>query len=282
MKRRDFLKLTMYSTALAGLAGPMSNVLAAVPQRTLVNIMCLGGADFRFMFAPNPANTAYATKFWEARASLYGGGTYQNAWNNLFTETAPGAFGIYNNAGWLQAQYAANNVAIICNVAGSENRRHDQSQLIVNTGDLTAGAFVYDRDGWGGRLAENISAANVVAMTHDVSVFCKGTDPADRLKQVIHARNTKDFALSLGKDPLPPTLPNPMHIQKRFGRALKSYYAAKRDEVANKPADWIYHKFIQHEKKLRDFGDPFKALIDANPAPAAIEALYTNGSGNTL
>lgn len=288
MKRRDFLKLTLYSSALASLGSPLSNALAAHggPHRTLINVMCLGGADFRFMFAPNPATDVdYANAMWSARSQLYGTGSYQLAWDTLYTATVTPAannFGIHNNAGWLKAQYDLGNVAIICNTSASTNRRHDQSQLIVNTGDLNASKFVYDRDGWGGRLAEAISVtseANVVAMPQDISVFCKGTDPANRNAKVIHARDTRNFALSQGITPVP-TNPNP--VQTRFARSLKNYYASKRQEIQNKPADWPYHKFFQHEKKLRDFGDPFKVLTDANPLTPELIALNTAGSGNTL
>lgn len=280
MKRRDFLKLTLYSSALAGMGGRLSSALAAHgnPHRTLINIMCLGGADFRYMFAPNPTDTDYATKYWDARKLLYGSpipAGYQDAWDTFYTATTAG-FGIHNNAGWLKAQYDLGNVAIICNVAGSTNRRHDQSQLIVNTGDPGASQFVYDRDGWGGRLAEAIGAANVVAMTHDISVFCKGTNPANRNAKVIHARDTRNFALSQGILPTP-TNPNP--VQNRMARALKNYYAVKQHEIRNKPANWPYHKFFQHEQKLREFGDPFKALTDANPLP---QALIDLGDGNSV
>lgn len=245
---------------------------AAGSYRTLVNTMCLGGADFRYMFAPHPSDTAYARKYWDARRQLYSGhGSYLSAWGTLYSATAAG-FGIHNSAGWLKAQYDAGNVAIVCNVAGSSNRQHDHSQIIVNTGDLEASRFALDRDGWGGRLAEAIGAANVVAMSHDVSAFCKGTDPTNRTANVIHASDTRNFALSNGNNA----------TSQRMARALKNYYKSKQLETRNKSANWPYHKFIQHEKKLRDFGDPFKALTEANPIPPALLDIANRGSANRL
>ncbi|MDH5446943.1 MAG: DUF1501 domain-containing protein [Gammaproteobacteria bacterium] len=272
MNRRDFVKLTLYSSVMAGLGLPSTRAFAAGPNRTLVNIMCLGGADFRYMFAPNPSDADYANKYWEARSQLYSGhASYSSAWGALYSATAAG-FGIYNQAGWLKAQYDAGNVAIVCNVVGSENRQHDHSQIIINTGDLNASRFALDRDGWGGRLAEAIGAANVVAMSHDISAFCKGTDPANRTAQVIHARDTRNFALSNGNNA----------TTQRVARALKNYYKGKQLEATNKPASWPYHKFIQHEQKLREFGDPFKALTDANPIPAALLDIADSSSPNRL
>jgi len=279
MKRRDFLKLTLYSSALAGVGSPLSSALAAHggSHRTLINIMCLGGADFRYLFAPSPLDTAYAGKYWEARQALYNSGgasyaSYQDAWDALYAQTSGGpvnGFGIHNNAGWLKTQFDNNNVAIVCNVVGSTNRRHDHSQLIVNTGDPTASQFVFDRDGWGGRLAEAIGDANVVSMTNNISVFAKGTDAANRNAQVIHARDTRNFALSSGTNV----------TQQKMARALKNYYLSKRAQAASQAADWPYRKFLQHEQAIRDFGDPFKALTDANPLPASLTSLTLNAPG---
>ncbi|MDH5408455.1 MAG: DUF1501 domain-containing protein [Gammaproteobacteria bacterium] len=279
MNRRDFLKLTLYSTAATTLGNPFMQALAAhgSPHRTLVNVMCLGGADFRYMFAPPPSDTEYANKYWQARQPLYSGyADYNSAFGSLYTAHNAGdlSFGIHNNAGWLKTQYEAGNVAIICNVAGSTNRRHDQSQLIVNSGDLNANQFVYDRDGWGGRLAEAIGEANTVAMTHDVSVFCKGTQAANRNAQVIHVRDSRSFALSHGGNP----------NQEKVARALKNYYASRSQTIQDKPDNWPYHKFFQHEQKLRAFGDPFKALIEQpeNTLPIDIVKLNDPGSMGVL
>jgi uncharacterized protein (DUF1501 family) len=280
MKRRDFLKLTLYSSALAGLSSPLSSALAGhggAHNRTLINIMCLGGADFRYLFAPSPLDTAYADKYWEARQSIFnsGGSSYADylaAWTALYAQTTGGpadGFGIHNSAGWLKTQFDNNNVAIVSNVVASTNRRHDHSQLIVNTGDLNASMFVYERDGWGGRLAEAIGTANVVSMTNDISVFAQGTDSANRNAQVIHAKDTRNFALSAGSDP----------TQEKMARALKNYYLSKRTEAASQPADWPFKKFIQHEQAMRDFGDPFKLLTDANPLPTSLIDLTLNDAG---
>jgi len=282
MNRRDFLKMTLYSTALGGMASPLSSVLAnhgGVHNRTLINIMCVGGADLRFLFAPSPLDGPYANKYWDARQGIYNtGGTnyasYQAAWDALYAATtgtgAPtNGFGIHNSAGWLKTQFDNNNVAIVSNVVASTNRRHDQSRLIVNTGDLNASMIVVDRDGWGGRLAESIGAANVVSMTNDISVFAKGSNAANRNAQVVHARDTRNFALSAGSNA----------TQQKMGRALKNYYLSKRAETASKPAGWPFRKFIQHEQDMREFGDPFKILTDANPLPASLTGLTLNQAG---
>ncbi len=60
MKRRDFLRNALGTSAMlglgaAGLTPRLANALAPVGfQRTLVNVMLLGGADMRFLFVPEP------------------------------------------------------------------------------------------------------------------------------------------------------------------------------------------------------------------------------------
>jgi hypothetical protein len=61
-----------------------------------------------------------------------------------------------------------------------------------------------------------------------------------------------------------------------MARALKNYYRSKRIETENQPADWPYRKFLQHEKTMRDFSEPFKALTDANPLPDSLSNLTLN------
>ena len=78
MKRRDFLKYSLYATAMMGTIpsfGVRVANAAAIPGaspfgRTLVNIMLLGGADLRFLFAPAPGS-AVADKYWEVRRAIY-------------------------------------------------------------------------------------------------------------------------------------------------------------------------------------------------------------------
>jgi uncharacterized protein (DUF1501 family) len=252
--------------------------------------MLLGGADLRYLFVPDPGSTLeYAAKFWGARRSIYQYNAanaalypdYAAVWKNLYTSVTDPVmgltFGIHNSAAWLKAQFDAGNVAIVANVLGSDNRRHDHSQLIVHTGDLRASQYVYDREGWGGRLVYAIDDANVVAVSNDISVFCNGIDPSNRTAKVVHAKDTRNFGLSQGDG-------DPTSDNSVMARALKAYYAHKRLEADGEPAAWPYRKFLHHEWALRTFGDAFNArLAEVAPVrPAALAALYTAGSGNTL
>ena len=258
--------------------------------RTLINVMLLGGADLRYLFVPDPlSEPEYAAKFWDARQSIYqynGANaalypTYDTVWDGLYTSVTDSAsgstFGIHNNASWLTEQFSLGNVAIVANVLGSDNRRHDHSQLIVNTGDVQASQYIYDREGWGGRLVYTIAAANAVSVTNDISVYCNGIDATNRNAKVVHARDTRDFGLSPGDA-------DPGSDNSVMARALKAYYAQRGLEAQALPADWPYQKFFRHERALRQFGDAFNArLADVAPVqPSALEALYTAGSGNTL
>ena len=281
MKRRDFLRGSIVSggaatVASVGLSLPFKQAFAAtaptsVTKRSVVNTMLLGGADLRFLFVPEPGS-AYAEKFWQARKRLYqvttedqtNYDTYEKVWSAFYLPTTSNGltFGIHKNAAWLKTQFDLGNVAIIANVVASENRRHDHSQLIMHTGDVFADQYILDRDGWGGRLVNSIAAnANVVAMSHDVSIYCNGPSVANRLAQVIHMRDSRDFAL-------PGPNENATSHRSVLARALKSYYEKKGAQVENeitkgKLADnWPFRRFFQHEDAIRSFGDLFKARLD--------------------
>ncbi len=293
MKRRQFLKNSVYaSTALglsSGLTPGLSNAAigGGLPfNRTLINLMLLGGADLRFLFAPDPS-TVYATKYWEARKGIYQNNTanttlfptYNAVWTNLYLPVNINgvSFGIHKNAGWLKDQLIAGNASIVANVVGSNNRRHDHSQLIVNTGDPATSQFVFDRDGWGGRLAQAIGGANVVAVTDDISVFCNGIDTVNRNAKVIHAKDTRKFGLSNG---------NSIASSEKtvLARALEGYYAERRLDVAKQPTNWPFRKFFQHEASLRQFGSSFNLRLatDMPTQLPALAALYTAQSTNPL
>ena len=295
MKRRDFLKYSLYTSMMTGGAAallPGAASAQAVPYtpygRTLVHVMLLGGADLRFLFVPDPlASPEYAAKFWEARQSIYQYNAantalypdYNSVWSNLYTPTTDTTsglgFGINNNAAWLKQQFDLGNVAIVANVLGSANRRHDHSQLIVQTGDLQASQYVYDREGWGGRLAYGMTVANAVAVSNDISIFCNGIDPNNRNARVVHAKDTRNFGFSAGDG-------DPASDNSVMARALKTYYAQKQLEA--QPANWPYRKFLQHEQALRGSGDAFNARLAAVAPiqPPALSDLYTAASGNTL
>lgn len=293
MKRRQFLKSSVYASAAMGFSSAFAPRLARAAiggglpfQRTLINLMLLGGADLRFLFAPDPT-TAYAARYWEARQSIYHNNaanitkypTYDAVWTDLYLPlTINGvSFGIHKNAAWLRDRLVAGNATIVANVLGSDNRRHDHSQLIVNTGDTAASQYIIDRDGWGGRLAQAIGGSNVVAVTGDISIYCNGSDPANRNANVIHAKDTRNFGLSEGDG----VAGSPNSV---LARALKNYYGPKYTESADQPAQWPFRKFLQHEHDLRRFGNVFNARLaqDQPTQPLALSALYTALSGNTL
>lgn len=277
MDRRDFLKRTIYTASMMGAALyftlPASKAFAssaALTNRVLVNVMLLGGADLRFLLVPEPG-TPYADKFWEKRKSLYVSDTlypsYQACFDDLYdsVESHGTVFGIHKKAGWLKDQFDDSNVAIVANVYGSTNRRHDHSQLIVNTGDPFADQYNYDREGWGGRFSASVNSvsgadANAVAVSRAVPIFCKGLNSANRLEKVVHVRNARNFALPMGDT-------NVDSKKSVLGRALKMYYGGRRPEIevmienGELPVDWPYRKFFDHENSIRSYGDMLETRL---------------------
>jgi uncharacterized protein (DUF1501 family) len=298
MQRREFLALSLYSALMAGNLPGIARAQMGGGSfgRTLINVMFLGGADLRHLFVPDPTTQPeYAARFWEARQSIYQS-TAANAalypdYSSLFNAADPAAglyrivtdptsgasFGIHNSAGWLIDQFTAGNAAIIANTVGSDNRRHDHSQLIVNSGDIGASQYIYDRDGWGGRLAYSMANGNIVSVSRDISVFCNGIDASNRNAKIVHAKDTRNFGLSKGDA-------DPLTDNSVTARALKAYYAEKRIEAVQQPPEWPYRKFLQHEESVRIFGDALEARLAAvaPQQPLALAALHTAGSGNVL
>jgi uncharacterized protein (DUF1501 family) len=282
MKRRDFLRAGLFSAAAIsglGAALPVSVARAAhsataVP-RTLVNIMLLGGSDLRFAFVPDPLthDAVYVDQFWTARSNIYrqGYADYATMYAAEYTTVSNGgfSFGIHNSCGWLIQEFNAGNVAIVCNVLGSSNRRHDHSQVIINTGDPTAGQLDTSRDGWGGRLVESAGTPNVVAVSGGVSLFCNGSNPDNRLAQVIHGKNMRSMALPLVDPNLSVT-----HSRNVTRRALIAYYKERGSEIqTEKPANWPYRRFFQHNDSLRAFGDGINTRLADHPMPDALGSL---------
>lgn len=289
MKRRDFLKSSVYSSAAVsagiGMSWTGSSFAAhtGVPvPRTLVNIMLLGGADLRFAIAPAPTHDpVYLEKFWAARKALYSQNyaDYATMYANEFqtvTDAASGfSFGIHNTCGWLIEQFNAGNVAIVANVFGSLNRRHDHSQIIVNSGDPTASQLGLDREGWGGRLVEMSSGApNVVAINSSVSMFARGSDPSDRLARVIHGKDMRNMALPVENPAL-----SVSHHRNVATRALMAYYKQRGLEIdVEKPGSWPYRRFFKHNESLRLFGGLIDARLSEHPHPVGLSSLdlYSN------
>ncbi len=277
ISRRLFLQRLLAGGAALGASVmlPRAAWAANVP-RTLVNVMLYGGADLRFVFAPDPAsaNTTYVDQFWQARRVLYGAyNDYASMYAAQYTTVTSGgvSFGIHNSCGWLISRFNAGEAAIIANTYASLNRRHDHSQLIVHSGDLLASRTLVDRDGWGGRMAETIGGnTNVVELSGNVQTFCKGTDPSFRLARVVHAQNTRSMGL-----PQPSAAGN--SSDDDLIHALSAYYSARGVEIeTEKPANWPYRKLFQHHASIRAFGDAMAAALAAFPMPASLSGLALN------
>ncbi len=287
MKRRHFLKNSLYASAGAALSTGMTlpaTALACTSEtldRTLVNLMFYGGMDSRFIFMPAPnhdsaiSSTGYLAQLWgDARKGLYDS-AYTDYASMFATEYDLVAdpftgdqFGIHKSCGWLTSQFNLGRVAVISNSFCSRNRRHDQSQLNANAGDPGFNQLVYDRDGWGGRLVGQMpGTANTVELSHEISVFVNGPTAGQRLDSVIHARNMRDIAL-------PNVNPDRSVTDRRnvLTRALKSYYEAQSTESHAVP----YSTFFQHNQAFREFGDQVETALGACSVPPDLAALSLN------
>lgn len=283
MNRRDLFKAALLSSCVLGGVLPARYAQAADSNRFLLNMVLNGGPDFRHLLVPpyNSDRSSYGYTYWKNRYQAHNIGNSESAWqsrweNDYDAITVDGIqFGVLKKASWLKDQIVAGNVAIINNAFISENRDHSHSLLKLKSGDVNTGANDFSRDGWGGRLAESIDA-NVCSMSNLVSLFCYGpdADPSNNLahsnQRIISAKDTKNMALSV-----PSSLvdnPSSKNSSAIMARALKSYYQAKQDDIDESS---IFHRFVQHEKNYRSFGEQVDAVLANNPTPEAIEGLLS-------
>ena len=280
MDRREFIKKSACTTLFSscgGLGGSFifSNAEALPVNgngRVLIHVELLGGADLRHLFTP-PPTTPFGSTFWNSREPLYNIGNNPNwlptdSWNNEYILSNWGGtrFGIHKNADWIHKQLNLGNLAIICNVKHSDNRRHDHSQLIMNSGKPDIANYDYETSGWGGRIAQSMTSAKVVSMVNKIGLFCKSDDITNRNSHMISAPNMRNLPLA----ELPESDTGP---SASLSRALKAYYSRRGLEL-NGPA----LRVIQNERSIRAVGRSIEAVLNANPLPAELLSLETGSA----
>jgi len=283
LNRREFIK----SLSAAGLLMTAPRLVqSAVPagfannngKRILLNIILDGGPDIRHLLPPEASGNqeSFAGVYWKHRATAHAIkpddlAAVQDRWDqDFFHQNANGVnFGILNQAGWLNKMWEQGSVALVNNAIGSGKRDHAQALLALEQGDSNTGSHDLDKSGWGGRLAASLGK-RVVSLTHQPRRFCYGPHATNERSHdnsnLLAMRNSRNYGLFT-----PNPKADPASSQVVIDRALKSYYAAKRLTM---PASSPYHKFLQHEKNLRFFGDALRERLASIPIPLAIESLY--------
>ncbi len=287
--RRQFLSdlppWLLASQAILGWS-PRTHAAATLSSPILVNLMLEGGPDLRHLIAPpydsNTSSVGY--NYWSHRYTSHSigsdTGSWAARWSNDYHSLSSGgvSFGISKTAGWLKEQWDLGHVAIVSNVIGSDNRDHHHSTIIYETGDRSATQSDISRDGWGGRLAQQLSA-NVVSMTQNVRQFCFAPDASNAqshtIDRIIAARNSRQMGLFISAEK---TKSNKSTDPKAIlDRSLTSYYAGKVIATTAK------HKIFQtHEDSLRTFGAQIRSRLDQYPLPTTISNLYTKKTSGAL
>ncbi len=287
MERRDFLKAALAGGALysaGGLPGLGSIAYAkgfpSIDKRVLIKLMLLGGPDMRHLFPPafDAAPASFGYNFWRAKARAHSiadsPSDWETRWQNDYFEVADGStrFGIRNSCGWLKAQWDAGHVAIVNNAVGGKTRDHAHCIDITDQGNVRFQPNQAYGSGWGGRLAD-AADGNVLALTKSPRPFCYGPDIMNPQgfdnTRLIAARNTRELALYE-----PDVTESPIASTSMITRGLSSYYKAKRNEIN---PDSVFQRFVDTERKLREFGEPIDARLDSVPVPASIDALLQGG-----
>ncbi len=284
MNRRQAIKSALATGMLysAGSLPRMGSVAYAmdfptIDNRVLVNLMLNGGPDMRHIlppaFDPNPNSFGY--NYWGAKADAHRvadqPSAWQSAWENDYFQVGDGAttFGIHRQLGWLKAQWDAGNVAVINNAVGGKTRDHAHCIDIVNQGNRDFAPNSAYGSGWGGRLA-SASDGNIMALTRSPTSFCFGPNAAGGFDntRMIAARNMRDMTLFDGD------VSDPLGDPSRISRSLRSYYQAKRQSMGN---DAVFDRFLETERKLREFGEPIDGRLASIPVPTELEDLTQLG-----
>jgi len=297
MKRRDFIKLSLNTLLLLSLSGLVTKAEAgdiSIDNSVIVNIMLDGGPDFRHIIVPvyaddNDDETSYAAKFWKARSSIWGGTTdelkqaYKDNYVEIDSDIFDIDFAIHKDCAWLKDEIEAGNVAIISNVIASTNRDHHHSQVIMESGSLTANAHNLDVSGWAGRAATELNA-KVISCSSEIRLICNGPHPTDPLKHdnscVIANYNSREPGLESynTQGDLDAGEPDYKWNQKgKLDRALTSYYALKRGTI---PTSSPFSKAMAHEKQLRDFGNLLRARLESVTIPTSIDTIMNDDDKN--
>lgn len=303
--RRKFLQTALYSGMLYGTGtlprsiSAASAAPAALQNRILANLFLDGGPDMRHLIVPayDASPDSFGNKYWSHRSRSHQlaatGVTAQQRWQDDYYPITVGGqnwsaglldsgglnsgvtFGIWREAGWLIDMFRAGNAALIFNAVGGTNRAHDHSTLILDQGNVLSSLNDRDRSGWGGRLARS-AVGNTISLISSPSPFCFGPlglapnyDPNridnNDLISVENAREIGLFDFNLESYQF-------SNQDDKMARAAKSYYASLRQEqVAS-----VYEKFLDHEFKVRQFGELIQGRLETVPIPTLIEALYTD------
>lgn len=303
LSRRRFLQSTLASGLLLG-NGLLPRISGAAPaaltSRILVNLFLNGGPDFRHLIVPAYDSTpgsfghAYWSNRWRAhRLSENNQNTWESRWEDDYYHFTVGdtgsgwtaglvdqgglntgvTFGIWKEAGWLIDMFRAGHVALVFNAVGGVNRAHDLSSLMLNQGNLESTLNDADRSGWGGRLARS-AGGNSISLRSSPSPFNFGPlgnapgynpDAIDN-RDLISVDNAREMGLY---DPELNNSDEFYHLDRRLARSSRSYYAGLRQEQIHQ----VYEKFMDHESKVRQFGELIQERLDTVPIPTEINAL---------
>lgn len=303
MNRRDFLQSALYSSLLYGAGGFPGMVqesaagFVSLQNRILCNLFLDGGPDFRHLIVPayNASPNSFGNKYWKHRWRAHDlttdPNTWQQRWNSDYYPIRVGGqnwngglvdagglnsgvtFGIWREAGWLIDMFRAGNAALVFNAVGGRNRAHDLSSLQLNQGNVLSGLNDRDRSGWGGRLARSASG-NSISVTNTPNPFTFGPvgvapnyDPnAINNQNLITVQDSRNMGLNeAGLTENQAGRPN-----ERMARVLKNYYSALKTEQIN----GTFERFMDHESKVREFGQLIRARLSDLDVPPEIEALY--------
>lgn len=312
--RRQFLQAALCSSVSLGSGVmpklvPNANAAIAADAKVLVNLFLDGGPDMRHLVVPEydpsaPANT-FGRKYWANRMRSHnlsdtganGLQTPLQRWNDDYFHITVGGsnwngslvdigntntgitFGIWREAGWLIDMFLSGHVAMVFNAVGGTNRAHDLSSLMLEQGNLLSGLNDRDRSGWGGRLARS-AGGNSIALTNSPSAFNFGPvgsapnydpDAIDNI-DLISIENSRDIGLF----DFNPSSNQHYDFDGKMARAAKSYYAGlRKEQVAT-----AYLKALDHEAKVREFGDLIASRLENIVLPDEIQALYSNNIGS--
>lgn len=257
MKRRNFLKtacLSLITTNLLFKTKAQANQNFDSNNKNVIEFYCMGGADFRYLFAPKEEGE-YKDLYLSKQKDIINTDEYTDI-------TVDGkTYLIREDASFLNNLMTNNKVAIIPNTWFSPTRNHAYSAKKALLGqDTEIKPSNFNDTSWLGYLS-GYTSKNIIQLSPYFSYSCNVNAKDGFLNtQRIAAINTRPFGIQNNQN----------FIDKALQRFFNNYDTNSDNKIVN--------NFVKQEKNLVQFSNQINEnLLDKNP----VMVNTTNGGLNT-
>ena len=256
MKRRSFLKIGL-SLIVTNLLLE-SNLFANTQnnEKIIINLLCYGGADFRYLFAPTIEQEELRNLYFSKQPDICSIEEYEPITIDTLNYELK-----KNNINALRTSIENKEIAIIPNVWFSDNRDHQHSiaRNLLGDNDLYTKSTT-TLDGWLGRLSGNLKK-NAITISNEWSFAARTNSFVD--SETINMKKTRPFGIT--------------DSDNVVSRALQRYYNS---ETSNNE---IVQNLVNSEKIIKNFSSEINNRLDSTQQVSTnISDSYLNNQVKSL